>query len=1043
MKNLADLLKVCSVLPALAILPAAAADVPVPVDGIVEYAKISDVQGGVYNLKTLDADLVVSNSEFKNNDNAAGNGGTIWATAKHDLAVIASGFENNVASSGGALGGGTTAGMLRINGSTFTGNHAIYDGGAISSFAGLSIVGATFDGNTAQYSADKNGDYNVVSKDSMPIGGGALALGAVSNTTIASIESTTFKNNKSGMNGGAIGTRLAANAYNGDAKLDIDATFENNSAAQHGGAIYNTFYANNGLKKGDGVTVTGNFTSNSAGKNGGAIYNDGTMDSDDKIAATMTLTDAKFTKNDAAGSGGAIYNSGVLSVSGTEFTENNAGSWSGAIYNGNGGSLVIKGSKFTGNTAASAGAVVSGTAAIKTEISNTVFADNSAGSMGAVGLFSGGTLTDVTFKNNKSTDAEDSGAGALFLGAVSKTFVTRATFMGNESAADGGAIATREKDLGNNSAAKLDIVNSSFNSNVAARNGGAIYSTFYNSVSDVDNVYITNTRFVSNEAINGGAIYNEGEADLGKNFASMKLDNVLFSGNSAAMLGGAIYNGAGGAITLTGDNTFVGNTAGKKNGRNDIYNLGALNIESGTTTINGGITGTGTLTLAQGATLDIGTTTVSQDVLNIDGTVNASVLSERTYGRLLGTVNAGENATLKLNVGSVGTYKIFDGDGATSISIDAGKAYVVENNGKDGITVAVKAADALVAETGISKNTAGVLTGLVQSDTDRAFHKLSLMAQESLNSGDTDAMEKELAKMNPDSGAVAQSVSASVQNQVASVVSGRVANVVGRAGGDTPKNTGFWMQGLFNKSEMDNQFHAYTRGLALGSDIMLGKSLVLGAGYMYNNTDVHMDNDNDSEIDSNTLLLYAHYKPSQWYVGAMLNYTMSDYTDSKTPYGMTFATNYDSDAISGQVVTGYDFASGVSPMLGLRYTHMTQDAYYNGPLYVKEMNTDYLTGLAGIKYARAFSVKENLKVRPEVQIAAKYDMLTDDAVATVVIPGVSAYQVAGEQMARFGGEFGLGASLLYNGIDLSVMYNLELRQDYTSHTGLIKFRGRF
>ena len=70
-------------------------------------------------------------------------------------------------------------------------------------------------------------------------------------------------------------------------------------------------------------------------------------------------------------------------------------------------------------------------------------------------------------------------------------------------------------------------------------------------------------------------------------------------------------------------------------------------------------------------------------------------------------------------------------------------------------------------------------------------------------------------------------------------------------------------------------------------------------------------------------------------------------------------------------------------------------------------------------------------------------MLTDDAVATVVIPGVSAYQVAGEQMARFGGEFGLGASLLYNGIDLSVMYNLELRQDYTSHTGLIKFRGRF
>lgn len=84
-------------------------------------------------------------------------------------------------------------------------------------------------------------------------------LGAVSATAIATIENTLFKNNVSGYNGGAIGTRMGKDANNSAAKLDISATFTGNRA-KNGGAIYNTFYADNGLGKGTGVTVTGMFT---------------------------------------------------------------------------------------------------------------------------------------------------------------------------------------------------------------------------------------------------------------------------------------------------------------------------------------------------------------------------------------------------------------------------------------------------------------------------------------------------------------------------------------------------------------------------------------------------------------------------------------------------------------------------------------------------------------------------------------------------------------------------------------------------------------
>ena len=72
-----------------------------------------------------------------------------------------------------------------------------------------------------------------------------------------------------------------------------------------------------------------------------------------------------------------------------------------------------------------------------------------------------------------------------------------------------------------------------------------------------------------------------------------------------------------------------------------------------------------------------------------------------------------------------------------------------------------------------------------------------------------------------------------------------------------------------------------------------------------------------------------------------------------------------------------------------------------------------------------------------------YDFISDDAAATVVMPGAEAYAVNGERLSRMGGEFGIGLTALYKGMELSVMYDLDLHKDYTSQTGMIKFRGRF
>ena len=58
-------------------------------------------------------------------------------------------------------------------------------------------------------------------------------------------------------------------------------------------------------------------------------------------------------------------------------------------------------------------------------------------------------------------------------------------------------------------------------------------------------------------------------------------------------------------------------------------------------------------------------------------------------------------------------------------------------------------------------------------------------------------------------------------------------------------------------------------------------------------------------------------------------------------------------------------------------------------------------------------------------------------------PGGSVYHVAGDRLSRVGGEFGLGLTTEWRGLELSVNYDLVLHKDYTSHTGMLKLRYEF
>lgn len=990
-KHLADLLKICSVLPALAVMPAFAEDAVLNNDNLAQdnqiysgtienqYATSTD-RGGAVTIDYSTNDVsVADNAIFQNNEiQASTAGGAIKALNGFNIGNNVQ-FISNKASNGGAWG----AGALYIK---------------------LANKDIASENTTVQIGENALFQNNIAGL------GGAIGL-EYGNLEIAN--GAQFINNESTSagathGGGAIIVWHDPEHPNMHSTLKLNgATFSQNKAANVGGAIaiFDT---------GAQTTINNsNFSNNIAGGDGGAIYNE--------KDAELIINGGTFTNNHSDGYGGAIGSKGHLNISGTTFA-NNDGFVGGALYSGYNdsgtgkGAATISGATFNNNSGLYGAGAIANYGDMEINISQTIFNGNKVTS----------EIVNDGYDNHNLTTSVD-GGGAIFAGSASKTTVEKAIFINNSSTVTGGAISTR-----------ADWYSSETNKPINSKeNAPEDYdaSTDYLKPNTKAELTLKNIEFTNNTAgTYGGAIYNT--------FTNTSISDAIFSGNNAKRNGGAIYNEAVAQFTLTGKNVFSGNMAGGV--ANDIHNIGTMTVASGTTTLGGGITGNGALTIANGATLDIGTTTVEQASIDIDGTLNASMLSSDNYGKLLAdSITTGENGKLQLTIGSVGTYDIFGGIAHEDITIDAGLAYDVINNGADGIEIAIKAVEDIAADTGLSNQGAATIAALANTDDD-VLTAISLRAQTELAAGNVDYVEHETAKLNPENKPVAHSISSSVQNQVLSLAAGRMTGgTVGRSGGDLANaDYGIWAQGLYNHSKLNGQFKGDTTGISVGADALIDGKYTIGIGYAYNDTDVDSDS-RDTKIESNSLFLYGQYKPNNWYVNAALNYTMGNYTETSNPFGVQFESEYDVDSFGGQVMTGYDFASGLTPEIGARYLHISQDAYDVALGHVDGADMDYLTGVAGIRYAFEIESDMELKFRPELRAAATYDFLSDAAVATITAPGSVSYVIDADRLSRFGGEFGIGLAAEWRGLTVSLNYDLDLHEDYTSQTGMLKFRYDF
>lgn len=502
--------------------------------------------------------------------------------------------------------------------------------------------------------------------------------------------------------------------------------------------------------------------------------------------------------------------------------------------------------------------------------------------------------------------------------------------------------------------------------------------------------------------------------------------------------------------------------------------------------------GASSVVVGEGATLDIGTNALhSGGDKGVDGegvhfkdnsTLAFTVTDKDTYGKIHANyVNISENGT-NLNMtlngaalakGETTTLKLFNGEDSDEVEIEGKFANLSKNSryefvdngdGTFKVTSVASAADT-VADAGGSANNAGTAEAWDSISASTSSPVAASVTEKLAQlSNSTDAAEQKayvdaLTAVAPEVAPMVQKTQTETANQVFGAVGTRLTGGSistggeGMASGDNIfKRGAMWVQGLFNKSKLDDTskakgFDADSSGIAFGAEKFVTDDTKVGIGYAYTNTDIDGFM-RSTDVDTHTAILYGEYKPSNWYVNGIATYGWSDYEENKNVAGVGVKADYDVETFGLQAMTGYDMninGLGITPEAGLRYVHIKQDAYKDSAdQRVSANDSDILTGVIGAKVSKNFELSNGMNIKPEARIAATYDLFNDDVNSVVTLANGSAYAVDGEALDRFGMEFGAGVTAEVNdNVELSLGYEGKFREDYQDHTGLINAKYKF
>ena len=364
--------------------------------------------------------------------------------------------------------------------------------------------------------------------------------------------------------------------------------------------------------------------------------------------------------------------------------------------------------------------------------------------------------------------------------------------------------------------------------------------------------------------------------------------NLCFK-NSAANVSG---NVTGSSLSFDTDHSLSKAIGGT------ISNITALNVNKGTLTYDKDAGSIGNVSVAGGAGLDIGTNKLSATTVNFanNSTLGLKIASADNYGQINeNTINIGNDTTMKVTLDSGvvanGETKDFDflqgsvtGDFTNKIA-DNNRYDISFEDGSFKITGTASASDVVADAGGSATNaaTAEAWDTLTSSSTVSPKAKAVASVLSDLSQSNEQAYVAALTAVAPEVAPMVQKTQTETANQVFGAVSTRLTGgsvstgAQGMSSGDNIfKRGAMWVQGMFNKSKLDDTskakgFDADSNGIAFGAEKFVTDYTKVGIGYAYTNTDIDGFM-RSTDVDTHTAILYGEYKPSNWYINGIATY---------------------------------------------------------------------------------------------------------------------------------------------------------------------------
>lgn len=552
--------------------------------------------------------------------------------------------------------------------------------------------------------------------------------------------------------------------------------------------------------------------------------------------------------------------------------------------------------------------------------------------------------------------------------------------------------------------------------------------------------------------------------------------------NNITNYGSISSNGAYAMDVLSGTNTLV--NSGTMDSLYGVYP--AIMLEGGTTTI----TNTGTI---KGLTLKDNTTAilnVGNNTLTISGpsgetysqgqgtTLRFAANSATDFGKVACTANAASVASAsKVNVVTGGyipnntTFSnVIESTGAGvnvpgTISCSSPIFTFTGSNGTthDHLDLTATRANTYQGFTSNSNTAAAgsVLNTLAANNTATGDMVTVLGALDSLAS--SGQIDHALNSMLPNVDNSAPQVTQETLDQFLSTVFAHL-DAINNVTNQALKGPDVWTSGYGSYIHQDamgasNGYNASVWGTALGCDFCALDNLQLGfSGGFAQDFIRSKDSSDRNDVNNYQWALYGSYAKDAYYIDTAFSFAFNTYDESRHvtvgTLDRTATGDYNGEQYSAYIGGGYKFTAKnveLTPLASFQYAHLRLNSYTEvgaGALNLKVDSQDYdvaQTGL-GMKLGYPMSLKNGIgKLTPELKFKWLYDWISDAQQATSTFTGGGgSFGTNGFTPAQSSYDF--GAKLILetaNFTTLSLNYNLEIKENFYGHYGLLEVRHRF